>query len=360
LFSIFAVSSKRVAAQSASSLASLQKLQTELELRQSLRILRRARRLRRSKLRTEAGATAPAYPTKLGSSIAIVNSAQWIDEFTSDTSSPESSDDDLTGSGVEMDQQVATALSLMQVYDSDSASSRQRLELCDRQDKIFSDRMEAILHQMDLDESATERLQRAHRQEINQLLYLHDTPLTPYQHHFSYFNPEMIQIDRIIRQSIEDTEYGHVVSDQSLITHYLVKWRALSYFQSSWETVQTLSSVPNGNEMIESFQLMLQTRTQKSMSPSQITALQQKRQTMSRAPYNGTEEFSGGRKLLPYQVSGINWLALNYQHHRNSLLADEMGLGKTVQAIMVVSFPIINFLRLIDHVKYLFVMFLFS
>ncbi|XP_053556145.1 SWI/SNF-related matrix-associated actin-dependent regulator of chromatin subfamily A containing DEAD/H box 1 [Bombina bombina] len=37
--------------------------------------------------------------------------------------------------------------------------------------------------------------------------------------------------------------------------------------------------------------------------------------------------------LKPYQMIGLNWLALLHKHNVNGILADEMGLGKTVQAI---------------------------
>ncbi|OQR87528.1 ATP-dependent helicase [Achlya hypogyna] len=38
-------------------------------------------------------------------------------------------------------------------------------------------------------------------------------------------------------------------------------------------------------------------------------------------------------ELQPYQVVGVNWLYLLYQHKMSAVLADEMGLGKTVQTI---------------------------
>ncbi|RHZ16588.1 hypothetical protein DYB31_012958 [Aphanomyces astaci] len=37
--------------------------------------------------------------------------------------------------------------------------------------------------------------------------------------------------------------------------------------------------------------------------------------------------------LQPYQLVGVNWLYLLYQHKVSAVLADEMGLGKTVQTI---------------------------
>ncbi|XP_056592207.1 SWI/SNF-related matrix-associated actin-dependent regulator of chromatin subfamily A containing DEAD/H box 1b [Triplophysa dalaica] len=38
-------------------------------------------------------------------------------------------------------------------------------------------------------------------------------------------------------------------------------------------------------------------------------------------------------QLKPYQLIGLNWLALLYQNKLSGILADEMGLGKTIQAI---------------------------
>ncbi|OQR88485.1 ATP-dependent helicase [Thraustotheca clavata] len=41
--------------------------------------------------------------------------------------------------------------------------------------------------------------------------------------------------------------------------------------------------------------------------------------------------------LQPYQLVGVNWLYLLYQHNMSAVLADEMGLGKTVQTIAFLS-----------------------
>ncbi|KAF5352561.1 hypothetical protein D9756_006063 [Leucocoprinus leucothites] len=38
-----------------------------------------------------------------------------------------------------------------------------------------------------------------------------------------------------------------------------------------------------------------------------------------------------GLKLMPFQVTGFNWLCDNWWNHQPCILADEMGLGKTVQ-----------------------------
>ncbi|XP_078259333.1 SWI/SNF-related matrix-associated actin-dependent regulator of chromatin subfamily A containing DEAD/H box 1-like [Rhinoraja longicauda] len=43
-------------------------------------------------------------------------------------------------------------------------------------------------------------------------------------------------------------------------------------------------------------------------------------------------------ELKPYQLIGLNWLALLNKHRVNGILADEMGLGKTVQAISFLAY----------------------
>lgn len=43
-------------------------------------------------------------------------------------------------------------------------------------------------------------------------------------------------------------------------------------------------------------------------------------------------------KLAPYQMIGLNWLAVMHSHHVNGILADEMGLGKTVQVIAFLTY----------------------
>lgn len=42
--------------------------------------------------------------------------------------------------------------------------------------------------------------------------------------------------------------------------------------------------------------------------------------------------------LAPYQLIGLNWLALMYNRNINGILADEMGLGKTIQVIAFLAY----------------------
>ena len=51
-------------------------------------------------------------------------------------------------------------------------------------------------------------------------------------------------------------------------------------------------------------------------------------------PKNLTESFI----LKPYQMIGLNWLALLHRNNVNGILADEMGLGKTIQTISFLAY----------------------
>lgn len=47
---------------------------------------------------------------------------------------------------------------------------------------------------------------------------------------------------------------------------------------------------------------------------------------------------NGSCKLAPYQLIGLNWLALMHKQQVNGILADEMGLGKTIQAVAFLAY----------------------
>lgn len=47
---------------------------------------------------------------------------------------------------------------------------------------------------------------------------------------------------------------------------------------------------------------------------------------------------SSDSTLAPYQMVGLNWLAVLHAQNVNGILADEMGLGKTVQVIAFLTY----------------------
>ncbi|XP_033184889.1 SWI/SNF-related, matrix-associated actin-dependent regulator of chromatin, subfamily a, containing DEAD/H box 1 [Bombus vancouverensis nearcticus] len=50
------------------------------------------------------------------------------------------------------------------------------------------------------------------------------------------------------------------------------------------------------------------------------------------------KRLSSNLKLAPYQMVGLNWLAVMHTQNVNGILADEMGLGKTVQVIAFLTY----------------------
>ncbi|XP_012277912.1 SWI/SNF-related matrix-associated actin-dependent regulator of chromatin subfamily A containing DEAD/H box 1 homolog isoform X2 [Orussus abietinus] len=50
------------------------------------------------------------------------------------------------------------------------------------------------------------------------------------------------------------------------------------------------------------------------------------------------KSLASGLTLAPYQMVGLNWLAVLHNHNVNGILADEMGLGKTVQVIAFLTY----------------------
>ncbi|XP_068969268.1 SWI/SNF-related matrix-associated actin-dependent regulator of chromatin subfamily A containing DEAD/H box 1 homolog [Bombus flavifrons] len=50
------------------------------------------------------------------------------------------------------------------------------------------------------------------------------------------------------------------------------------------------------------------------------------------------KRLSSNLKLAPYQMVGLNWLAVMHAQNVNGILADEMGLGKTVQVIAFLTY----------------------
>ncbi|XP_077348882.1 chromodomain-helicase-DNA-binding protein 7 isoform X2 [Lithobates pipiens] len=128
------------------------------------------------------------------------------------------------------------------------------------------------------------------------------------------FNPDYVEIDRILDVSTGTDENGEPV------THYLVKWCSLPYEDSTWELKQDLDPAK-----IEEFE-KLQSREPETERVERPPADEWKKSESSR-------EYKNNNSLREYQLEGVNWLLFNWYNTRNCILADEMGLGKTIQSI---------------------------
>ncbi|KAJ8279767.1 hypothetical protein COCON_G00068330 [Conger conger] len=128
------------------------------------------------------------------------------------------------------------------------------------------------------------------------------------------FNPDYVEVDRILDVSESTDENGEPVS------HYLVKWCSLAYEDSTWELKADIDQAK-----IEEFERLL--------------ALEPALKRVERPPASdwqkseSSREYKNGNALREYQLEGVNWLLFNWYNTRNCILADEMGLGKTIQSI---------------------------
>ncbi|KAJ8387669.1 hypothetical protein AAFF_G00152190 [Aldrovandia affinis] len=128
------------------------------------------------------------------------------------------------------------------------------------------------------------------------------------------FNPDYVEVDRILDVSESTDENGEPVS------HYLVKWCSLPYEDSTWELK---ADVDQGK--IQEFQhLALREPDLERMERPPADDWQKSR---------SSREYKNDNELREYQLEGVNWLLFNWYNTRNCILADEMGLGKTIQSI---------------------------
>ncbi|KAI9521907.1 hypothetical protein NQZ68_004062, partial [Dissostichus eleginoides] len=75
--------------------------------------------------------------------------------------------------------------------------------------------------------------------------------------------------------------------------------------------------------------LMSKCQTISSKMVRQVTAVMERGTAAMKQP----KLLNRNNQLKPYQLIGLKWMLLMYEHKLSGILADEMGLGKTIQAI---------------------------
>ncbi|KAL5438051.1 hypothetical protein PMIN07_005582 [Paraphaeosphaeria minitans] len=108
-------------------------------------------------------------------------------------------------------------------------------------------------------------------------------------------------------------------------TEYYVKWKGLSYDNSTWEAASLISELAQGE--IDRF---LDRQTNRPISDPRETSLHTRRKFK---PLEEQPDYIKFGKLRSFQLHGLNFLAHNWVRGTNVILADEMGLGKTVQTV---------------------------
>ncbi|KAI0889258.1 P-loop containing nucleoside triphosphate hydrolase protein, partial [Annulohypoxylon maeteangense] len=110
---------------------------------------------------------------------------------------------------------------------------------------------------------------------------------------------------------------------------YFVKWKGLTYEHCTWEDASTISAM--AEDKIEQF-LDRQSRSWTSDKYESNPSTRSKFLKLDKQP-----SYIKNGELRGFQLTGLNFLCLNWCRANNVILADEMGLGKTVQTVSFLS-----------------------
>jgi len=180
------------------------------------------------------------------------------------------------------------------------------------------------------------------------------------------FTAEEEEQDRSLNeQHLSAEELQAIDINSEMERMYLIKWKNLSYMDSTWESEKDLNCPGKILDFCR-FNKALDVQARQQMTDltanfARFMGHQDAQQPGKRAKYSLSQnqmrnlmqsldfpsydfntpvvqfpvspKFKESRELREYQILGLNWLLRNWHEHRNSILADEMGLGKTIQAL---------------------------
>ncbi|GJD12175.1 Chromodomain-helicase-DNA-binding protein 6 [Galdieria sulphuraria] len=119
-------------------------------------------------------------------------------------------------------------------------------------------------------------------------------------------------VDRILAEHLADDG----------VKEFLVKWCALPYSESTWETEDDIRDYSKIQEFY-----------QRNKKPS-LDLLRGSTKIRKPSNFDYTQvSFKNGGYLREYQMEGLKWLVSCWCKYQGSILADEMGLGKTLQTV---------------------------
>eukprot|EP01012_Entosiphon_sulcatum_P058499 TRINITY_DN8257_c1_g1_i1.p1 TRINITY_DN8257_c1_g1~~TRINITY_DN8257_c1_g1_i1.p1 ORF type:complete len:2042 (-),score=374.10 TRINITY_DN8257_c1_g1_i1:129-5954(-) len=146
----------------------------------------------------------------------------------------------------------------------------------------------------------------------------------PEEEEREYFNPAYTEVDRIVA--------SRGAGGNGTPMQYLVKWRALSYDDCTWELVEEMEQL--APQKVARFKEAQQPppagRSKPRPSPQEF--MQSIREELAKRVYKN------GNTLRDYQIEGLLWMAYSWVQGRSVILADEMGLGKTLQVLTFLDF----------------------
>ncbi|KAK0535734.1 hypothetical protein OC834_001422 [Tilletia horrida] len=129
----------------------------------------------------------------------------------------------------------------------------------------------------------------------------------------------------------EDDEDGQYFS-LSNVAFMLVKWQDLTYDQCTWEPVPSRQADVHHYDALEAM-LEAYLRSRKVHIPENRRGWKDPDPKDGKMRIEAQPSYIHGGKLLPFQLTGVNWLRSGWYTRCPGILADEMGLGKTIQVI---------------------------
>lgn len=159
--------------------------------------------------------------------------------------------------------------------------------------------------------SKIKRFKQKQAQQLNIFELLDDEP----------FNPDYIEMERILDMS-ENLD----PANNTVVKHYLVKWKSLQYEDSTWELEEDIDV-----DKIRQYKIFSE------IPPKEKWKFKKKPSADQWVQLKESPLYKGGNTLRPYQLEGLNWLLFSWHNNRNCILADEMGLGKTIQSLTFVN-----------------------
>ncbi|KAJ8729483.1 hypothetical protein PYW08_001064 [Mythimna loreyi] len=159
--------------------------------------------------------------------------------------------------------------------------------------------------------SKIKRFKQKQAQQLNIFELLDDEP----------FNPDYVEVERIL-----DMSENQDPANNTVVKHYLVKWKSLQYEDSTWELEEDID-----------VDKIRQYKTFSEIPPKEKWKFKKRPSADQWVQLKESPLYKGGNTLRPYQLEGLNWLLFSWHNNRNCILADEMGLGKTIQSLTFVN-----------------------
>lgn len=135
------------------------------------------------------------------------------------------------------------------------------------------------------------------------------------------FNPDYIEVERIL-----DMSENQDPANNTVVKHYLVKWKSMQYEDSTWELEEDIDV-----DKIKQYKIFT------DIPPKEKWKFKKRPSADHWVQLKESPLYKGGNTLRPYQLEGLNWLLFSWHNNRNCILADEMGLGKTIQSLTFVN-----------------------